>query len=362
MNIELTAKQRASVVKMVAEDTIDWGGDDGEMMMEDFYHDFPAWRDKQETPKLIFNAWLKRWAERRIDDIIETLKSVATGESIRIWRVITAPKDWRPDTQSLGVFWSWDPTAAQAHWGNYAKGDVRWKIESAATPDQIDWPLTIALNAHPSFGEDEKEIRLRKGVRVPIVELFSEGRPVEVGEYAGRRFAANNPGDGVIYDKGGCRIEIVTPDAPGGLGKWRDTFIHFTDEPADAAAIAKHGFDLKKFGRTGRKYAAATHLTEHDPRGVYAHAWKDGAEAWGGGKPYVIFTVPVARAIYWDNDPDHAPCGKAIISQIHGGKTGAALSKALLKDGIQAIFSKHSEQIILDTSGIEFVGGHGIDY
>ncbi len=178
---------------------IDWSGGDGEMLMYGFYGDHPEYDpeendEPEEPPKKLVNEWVDGYFDSKIYDMAYTLNDLIDDGYIKIWREITAKKNWKPSDRNLGVYWSWDKRAADAHWSENKSGYVTWLIESVAHVDQVDWNATIALNLAPSLGEDEKEIRLKEGVEVPIVALWREGKPVAIDEYEGKKYRANPRG------------------------------------------------------------------------------------------------------------------------------------------------------------------------
>jgi hypothetical protein len=105
-------------------------------------------------------------------------------------------------------------------------------------------------------------------------------------------------------------------------------FFHFTHDEIMKNSIIKHGFDLKHFGYSGRKFNAQS-ITQFDPAGVYC---LDLAEVENRGyKPWLIFNLR--------NQP------QALISKYHFlpdlakayNSTGEKLRQKLLQQNIQAI-------------------------
>ncbi len=190
----------ASMIKLLDEE-IDWSGGSGEEVMWHFFNDHEAYNpdenpDAPEVPKEVLDKWFKNWAEEQIRDVVHEIDYHFDDDKIKIWRVITAKTNWDPLKQPLGVFWSFEENAAEAHWGKFDKGHVKWKIESEATADQIDWESTIVKNCNPSLS-DEKEIQLKDGVKIPIISLTREEKErglwieIPVGVYHERLIAAN---------------------------------------------------------------------------------------------------------------------------------------------------------------------------
>lgn len=113
------------------------------------------------------NVAAKRWAEDVCAETYYNLRRLVRNGSVPVWRMITAPPNWKPGAQPLGIYWSWDEHAAEAHWGSFNDDHVKWLLHGAIAASDIDWPNTIAHNAYPSY-EEEKEITLRKGGKIHL--------------------------------------------------------------------------------------------------------------------------------------------------------------------------------------------------
>lgn len=113
-----------------------------------------------ETDEECWEREFPRWCEQVIEAAFSKITARFQNGKLPIWRVITAPPDWQPQEDDYpGIYWSYEPDAAQAHWGDYNGNHVEWMLSAQANFDQIDWPVTLAQNAMPDF-EEEKEIRL----------------------------------------------------------------------------------------------------------------------------------------------------------------------------------------------------------
>jgi hypothetical protein len=130
-------------------------------------------------------------------------------------------------------------------------------------------------------------------------------------------------------------------------------FIHATEDPKDIESIRSQGFDLKKFGATRKKFGSPKFLWQHDPKGIYALAYTGQT---GETRPYLIFSTDIKRAIILEDKAAHSDTKEA-LSKLFGGKTGSALSQALLRAGYQAVLRPGSEQIILDPTLIKVENG-----
>jgi hypothetical protein len=170
--------------------------------------------------------------------------------------------------------------------------------------------------------------------------------------------------EGVAWEDENCRVYTVTPEHPGPFRPWPDQFVHFTDDPKDVKKIMEGGFNLKLFGRSGRKYRVDPNLYQWDPRGVYALELERGMED-EPTRPYVIFETNIKRGLVFEFKErkgikyDPASCGKAVLSRLLDTKIPAIMAKRLLKSGIDAVMSSGGEQIILNVNKIRILRGGG---
>ena len=83
--------------------------------------------------------------------------------------------------------------------------------------------------------------------------------------------------------------ETVDPSSLGRLTHdLPPLFFHFTHEQEMVDSIVHHGFDLRKFGLTGRKFNVPD-MTRYDPAGVYC---QDASEiANRGYQPWLTFSL-----------------------------------------------------------------------
>lgn len=95
------------------------------------------------------------------------------GNTIRVWRMITAPENWKPEERHVGIYWSWSANAAEAHWGEFHLDYIRWTLEAEVEAHQIDWPKTLYQNALTAYC-DEKEIRLKKDTPVHLLKVSND--------------------------------------------------------------------------------------------------------------------------------------------------------------------------------------------
>ena len=186
-------------VKIALQD-LDWSGGDGEWLWDQYLESTGHERDSNEVsvedPQIV--AWFENLFLERVYDKEDDIKTLADwdGNEIVIYREITASEDWLSSaeiiTEALGVFWSWDKNAAEAHWGAFGSGHVHWLIVSKVPKGRVDWPDTLAKNA--SFSqEDEKEIEVMEGTPLPLLAVYAggiHGTEVDLGALKGKKFSA----------------------------------------------------------------------------------------------------------------------------------------------------------------------------
>lgn len=88
-----------------------------------------------------------------VDDEEEFIFHIANGSPVE-------------DYNGLGVYWAWDESKAQCHWGAGASSVT---IHALVPFSSIDPWTTLELNCHPTLGEDEAEVRLKEGAPVEVI-------------------------------------------------------------------------------------------------------------------------------------------------------------------------------------------------
>jgi hypothetical protein len=142
--------------------------------------------DKEEIEKTEnFKKWFTYELSVRFDDAVDNIKDkIKPDGTIDIWRRMTVDGEenhWinhlADAGKHLGIYWSWDERAAEAHWGDTTKNSNAL-IKSSIKEGYIDWKNTIYANMDLSLGEEEKEIRLFKNTSLKIEELNIDGQNV----------------------------------------------------------------------------------------------------------------------------------------------------------------------------------------
>ena len=128
-----------------------------------------------------FEGWLRDELYHRYDTAVDNIGDVIKPDgTIDIWREMTVDENWLkklPQSgKHLGIYWSWDEAAAEAHWGH--SGGLRVQIKSSVREEHVNWHDTIILNMDISLGEEEKEIRLFKNTELKIEEMYVDGKYV----------------------------------------------------------------------------------------------------------------------------------------------------------------------------------------
>jgi hypothetical protein len=144
--------------------------------------DSDEWANTKEGQQFI-----KYDIEYIAEEIINNFKYNIIGNNIEIpiWRAITVDDNWldhiQKQGQRLGQYWSYTPSGAVTHWGDYAKYNVA-VIESSIAEEYIDWIDTIRLNMMP-LSEEEKEVRLFKNTPIKINKIWINKKEIEISDF-----------------------------------------------------------------------------------------------------------------------------------------------------------------------------------
>lgn len=131
------------------------------------------------------DAALSSWLVRRAHYAREQLRliPVEPNRTIAVWREIQCrPDDVRSD---LGVHWTWDPDfcgGAQAFWTPHAfDEEVPVILFIASAPvESVDWQVTLLCAMDYLCGDDERELRLKDGAPLSLVEMHVDADPVTI--------------------------------------------------------------------------------------------------------------------------------------------------------------------------------------
>lgn len=149
---------------------IDWsgGGETVCLMLRDY--DRSVTEEDCDKGNRKFSRALKSWALDRVRDAFNEIDWRLRDGTITVWREITAPPDWKPSDKHLGIYWSWDKEAAEAHWGSFQNGHVKWLLTAEVSANAINWPATLAANGNPGY-EEEKEIQLSHDEPIKLLKV-----------------------------------------------------------------------------------------------------------------------------------------------------------------------------------------------
>ena len=124
---------------------------------------------KLTLPKRNINA-----SKRKLINNVQT-----ENGQIKIHRALTAKRDWldKPTSKNsimergLGIYWSFNKNKAIKYFSEQSKAKYMrdYKIHALADYDEVDWELTVLLNA--SDWDDEDEIRIIQGSPLDILEI-----------------------------------------------------------------------------------------------------------------------------------------------------------------------------------------------
>lgn len=142
-----------------------------------------------------YAKFVKEYFRENIENFEWTIrrKLLPGKSSILVYREIQAPKDWIQKggltNRALGIYWSWDESAAEAHWAG--TGGVNYLIKAEVALKDINWVATLAKNVDVSLGEEEKEIEINPYARVKLHGVYERnyrhtGAEIPIGYLKGR--------------------------------------------------------------------------------------------------------------------------------------------------------------------------------
>ena len=135
-----------------------------------------------------FRNWLEYEMKYRFNekkDLFDKLFSQGGGR-ITLYRAMRVNKSWikklNKQNTKLGIYWSFEENAAEAHWG-YGRGNTEdVLIQTSVTEDQVDWEGTFYANLSPSTGEEEKEMRLKENENIQIEALWVNNKEINLNK------------------------------------------------------------------------------------------------------------------------------------------------------------------------------------
>ncbi len=161
-----------------------------------FFIDINNLGDEDENEVLNTDEF-RKFIKTHLEDNLESAKvnidnSIGYDNEISIYRVMRVEDNWLEHLESqgkrLGIFWSWEESAAKAHWGDYNKKRIAI-IESSIDEKYVNWFDTFELNIHPYYLE-EKEIRLFKNTPLIIKSITIDNEEVDISKFSDKIFYA----------------------------------------------------------------------------------------------------------------------------------------------------------------------------
>lgn len=118
-------------------------------------------------------AW--EWIHGRYDDFVAS--AARFTDPLILYREVTARRHTDIRIDGLGVSWSWDPEAAEAHW---SRGGENWLLVASVSAQYVDWMATATANVTMPY---EREITLIPGSPVLLLRIRSDAGVTVVDEW-----------------------------------------------------------------------------------------------------------------------------------------------------------------------------------
>ena len=142
-----------------------------------------------------FKNYMKYELEYRFEETVNSLHGYIKNGMINVWRIISVKPDWldhlQKQGQRLGIYWSYQKDAAEAHWGYKSKERPHYAlIQVSVKEEHIDWISTVEANIRPDTGEEEKEITLFKNTPIKISAIWIDDEPQDISKIKDKTFKA----------------------------------------------------------------------------------------------------------------------------------------------------------------------------
>lgn len=141
-----------------------------------------------------FKKYLEEWIAERFYDIKSDIQHVIKGNKIKIFREMTIPQgkiEWLEHLANkgkrLGIYWSFDISSAEAHWG---QGGNQYLLISKINAKYVDWEDTILLNMSYDIGSTENEIRLFKNTPIKLDAVYKNRKKQDISILKNKVFKA----------------------------------------------------------------------------------------------------------------------------------------------------------------------------
>jgi hypothetical protein len=150
--------------------------------------------DDEDIDQESFLNWLEYDLRYKLEELIRLYRNeLIQNGKVTVWRAMTVTSSWldhlEREGKHLGIYWTWDPDAADTHWGDYSKTS-KVLIEAEVPENGVDWEKTLITNVEPFTGDDEKEITLIKGVPLRILSIEMDGELQDISNLEDKTFFA----------------------------------------------------------------------------------------------------------------------------------------------------------------------------
>ena len=150
--------------------------------------------DDEDIDQEDFLNWLEYDLRYKLEELIRLYRNeLIQNGRVTVWRAMTVTSSWlahlEREGKHLGIYWTWDPDAADTHWGDYSKTS-KVLIEAEVPENGVDWEKTLITNIEPFTGDDEKEITLIKGVPLRILSIEMDGELQDISNLEDKTFFA----------------------------------------------------------------------------------------------------------------------------------------------------------------------------
>lgn len=125
------------------------------------------------------------------DDFMDNIYDNLKNGKLKIYRKIKVDNEWLENflivNKNIGIYWSYDENAAEAHWGVDGNNEVTF--EALIDENEIDWKTTIELNINPNFSE-EKEIRVFDNIKLNIISIKYNDEYIDMSKFKNKTYLA----------------------------------------------------------------------------------------------------------------------------------------------------------------------------
>ena len=121
-----------------------------------------------------------------VENAVRNITDEFNGDgTITVARVMTVEPRWLEMLPKkrlhLGIYWSWDHSAAEAHWAESDR-KITVKMYAVVQTKYIDWEQTLMANGHIHLGDMEREITLHKNTPIKLVGLEVDDEEMDLDE------------------------------------------------------------------------------------------------------------------------------------------------------------------------------------